>query len=484
MSKFQDEVAYSDEPNLQTNETPGFHDVTLGVDGGGGRTNYTDKHAENNTKKWYKKPVIWGSAALCLVLIGVVGTVVALAGGGESSTLKVGVQLPGPDLNDAATATNREIFSSVLMTRYNAKGMDWSPVSEPESFQARALEFISGSVLFSELSESQNVERYAAIVFYLSTFRQPHLLNAVAEAWTRSDGWSSNQNLCSWEGVQCDANDKVVSLILSDNKLSGTVPVELGLFDDFAKLDFSSNVIYMDNTNHMVWNHLPNLQELVMDDNYVLSETGIPSEFGSLTSIEKISLSFNLLQGTFDTAVFSSMPTLIHFEAESNYIRGALPESLLQMPNLTYLYVRRNSLAMPLTEILVPGYLPSLFALWLDGNDITGDIPAEIGQFTALASLSVTEAGLTGPLPAEMGLLTDLQRLWLYNNDLTGPISAEISQSWTKLEVFEVYGNQFVGIMPSTICTAVQTSEYAFATLTADCQEIQCELDTCCTRCY
>jgi len=477
---------YRDEPTVQPEDLHdvAVHDVSLGPDGGGGVPVGSGRsYNDDKRKKWYKNPIVWASACLCLVIIGIVGTIVALAGDGDSEP-KVGVQLPGPDVDADTAASNRNAFTQVLMARYNDKGMDWSTVSNPESFQGRALEYVIGSELYAQLSEDENVERYAAVVFYLSTFRQPHLLTSEVDKWNRSNGWTTKQSLCVWEGVQCNGDNRLVGLILPENNLSGSLPLELALFDQFDKFDFSSNLIYMDEDYHELWTLLPNLRELVMDDNYFISETGIPQEFSGLQSIEKISLSFNLLQGNFDDDVFGTIPTLIHFEAESNYIQGPFPDTMLKMPNLTYIYVRRNSLTMPLSDILLPGNLPSLFALWLDGNEITGDIPQEIGSFSGIASLSITDAGLTGPLPTQMGQLVDLQRLWLYNNELSGPIPTSAAQAWTKLEVFEVYGNKFIGAMPASICSSVQSSDYAFATLTADCDEITCELGTCCTQCY
>ena len=176
------------------------------------------------------------------------------------------------------------------------------------------------------------------------------------------------------------------------------------------------------------------------------------------------------------------MTTLLHFEAESNYVSGPLPNDFLTLPKLTYIYIRRNSLEIPLIDVFSTGNLPSLFALWLDGNIVGGRIPASIGQFSGIASLSITGAQLTGPIPTEMALLTDLQRLWLYDNQLTGSIPPNAAAAWTKLEVFEVYGNELNGVMPASICAAVDTSDYELATLSADCQEVKC--DDCCTECY
>lgn len=472
---------YRDEPSVQPED---LHDVSLGPDGGGaGIIGGRKRDSKTVKRKWYKHPIFLASSALCLVMIGIIGSIIALASdSGDSSS--VGVKLPEPDLDPDTTAKNRDAFHQVLSARYNDKGMDFAPVLDPNSFQGRAVEYVVGSDLFSQLSEDKNVDRYAAVVFFLSTYRQPHLLTSNADEWNRANAWITKETLCIWEGIECNADEQVLGIILPDNKLTGTLPLELALFNQLIKLELSSNLIYMDETNHELWTLLPSLRDLIMDDNFFISETGIPQEFAGLQSIEKISLSFNLLQGSFDTDVFEQMPNLIHFEAESNYIQGPLPDTMLKLPNLTYIYLRSNSVSMALSDILLPGNLPLLFALWLDGNQITGDIPSSIGAFNGIASFSITDAGLTGSLPSEMGLLTDLQRLWLYNNQLTGSIPTEAAASWTKIEVFEVYGNELTGVMPTSICNAVQSSDYSFATLSADCDEIVCDPNTCCTECY
>lgn len=485
MAHFQGEAKYRDEPNLQGDdaEMHDVHDITLGNDGGGGRTNYDESKVR---RKWYKRPVIWASFALVLVLVGIVGAAMALFGGSDDKNTEpaVGVNLPPPNLPPETVEANKATFTDILSAKYNEKGMDFAPLSDTESFQSRALTWVAGNTVYGELSEAQNIERYAAVVFYLSTYRQPHLLLADLTPWLNNAGWATGSNVCDWTGIECNGDGRIVGMLLPENDLTGTLPNELGLFDFLETIDFSSNLIYMDEDNHGTWTFLTSLKELIMDDNYVLSESGIPLEFAGMESIEKISLSFNLLQGSFDEEVFLSMPTLIHFEAESNYIRGELPSSLLTMPNLTYIYLRRNSLTQALGDIFLSGNLPSLFAIWLDGNAITGQIPSTIGEFTGIASMSITDAGLTGPLPTEMANLVELQRLWLYNNELSGPIPPSAAAAWTKLEVMEVYGNQLQGQMPQAICTVIQASTYEFKSLAADCQELKCEEPSCCTTCY
>ena len=64
----------------------------------------------------------------------------------------------------------------------------------------------------------------------------------------------------------------------------------------------------------------------------------------------------------------------------------------------------------------------------LDDNNLTGTIPAEIGNLTKLTILRLDNTKLTGPIPAEIGNLAELKLLDLQNSNLTGPIPAEIGQ--------------------------------------------------------
>ena len=51
--------------------------------------------------------------------------------------------------------------------------------------------------------------------------------------------------------------------------------------------------------------------------------------------------------------------------------------------------------------------------LYLNGNQLTGSIPTELGTMALMAYLQLYDNQLTGPIPTELGLLSQLVDLEL-----------------------------------------------------------------------
>lgn len=60
--------------------------------------------------------------------------------------------------------------------------------------------------------------------------------------WTRQENWCTDAPLSEWEGVRTDSGGRVLSLVLNDNNLTGSIPKEIG---DLAWLEF----LYLNNNN-------------------------------------------------------------------------------------------------------------------------------------------------------------------------------------------------------------------------------------------
>ena len=92
--------------------------------------------------------------------------------------------------------------------------------------------------------------------------------------------------------------------------------------------------------------------------------------------------------------------------------------------------------------------------LYLGSNDLTGEIPEELGSLSGLRRLYLSSNDLTGEIPEELGALTNLDRLVLSFNQLTGAIPVELA-GLTNLEWLLLGGNELSGNIPATIGSLV-----------------------------
>ena len=89
-------------------------------------------------------------------------------------------------------------------------------------------------------------------------------------------------------------------------------------------------------------------------------------------------------------------------------------------------------------------------ALKLAGAGLRGEIPAEIGELTALEELDLGDNQLTGEIPPELLKLSGLVELRLNDNELTGTLPAGIA-NLTKLKFLTVAGTGVTGCLPASM---------------------------------
>ena len=95
--------------------------------------------------------------------------------------------------------------------------------------------------------------------------------------------------------------------------------------------------------------------------------------------------------------------------------------------------------------------LPHLESLYLGRNQLSGEIPSELGGLTNLQWLDLNNNQLSGEIPPELGSLPNLDSLNLRNNRLTG----EIPPDWDNIVAmysFQVMeGNDLSGCIPDVL---------------------------------
>ena len=132
----------------------------------------------------------------------------------------------------------------------------------------------------------------------------------------------------------------------------------------------------------------------------------------------------------------------------SNQLTGPIPAELGNLSSLTELSLYNNRLTGPIPAEL--GDLSSLTALRLFSNQLTGPIPATLGNLSSLRALWLDSNQLTGSIPATLGNLPSLTALSLASNRLTGPIPAELG-ALTSLWRLSLGDNQLTGPIPAEL---------------------------------
>ena len=221
-------------------------------------------------------------------------------------------------------------------------------------------------------------ERLALAVLYFSTG---------GDHWKSKYGWLSAAHHGNWFGVTIASSTNYVSILsLHDNKLSESLPTQIGHFTSLTSLD-------------LYHNHLSGT---------------IPTQIGQFTSLNRLILHTNAFDGIIPEQI-GHLTSLTSLELYSNALGGTIPT---QIGQLTFLNT----------------------TLYLHHNDLRGTIPTQIGKLKSLTFLDLSYNALSGTIPIQILQLTSLIGLYLDNNDLTGPIPDEIVSKIMKQTLTDVIG--------------------------------------------
>ena len=323
------------------------------------------------------------------------------------------------------------------------------------------------------------------------------LYNATDGAnWTDNTNWVSfNAPLSEWHGVSTDEQGRVEELRLSANGLTGTIGAELGVLTHLTGLYLNDNEL-----TGPIPPELANLTQLQVFDvrNTGLSCVTAGSELhtwlktinsqGAVVCVAPpppppppppprprggggVATDRAALVALYDATGGANWTNSTNWKSTEalsewfgvstdadgrvtelslwgNQLSGEIPVELGDLANLVDLYLYENGLSGEIPEEL--GDLTSLQRLYLHENELSGKIPVELGDLANLQRLYLSQNQLSGEIPVELGDLANLQQLWLNGNTLSGEIPVELGDL-TSLQYLYLDGNELCGEIPAEL---------------------------------
>ncbi|EYU23949.1 hypothetical protein MIMGU_mgv1a001849mg [Erythranthe guttata] len=230
-------------------------------------------------------------------------------------------------------------------------------------------------------------------------------------------------------------------LQLSFNQFLGEIPVQITKYTNLSLIDLSVNIL-SGQIPEVLGEELTKLETFVLSVNNLSG--GIPASLSNITTLSRFAANQNRFNGTIPSGLTSYLGVL---DLSFNELTGKIPSDLLSGPNLKSLDLSSNQLEGPIP----PNISTRLFRLRLGSNALNGVLPStSLGKLVELVYLELNENNLSGEIPFELGMCRKLALLNLGHNRLTGQLPSVLGDL-TSLQVLNLQSNGFIGEIPSRI---------------------------------
>jgi Leucine-rich repeat (LRR) protein len=133
---------------------------------------------------------------------------------------------------------------------------------------------------------------------------------------------------------------------------------------------------------------------------------------------------------------------------DGNQLSGSIPAAIGNLSGLVSLSLANNQLSGAIPSEV--GGLSALRRLLLQGNQLTGEIPAALWTITGLSDVRLSDNQLSGTLAPEIGSRPGLLYLYLDNNQLSGAIPTEMAGASRLLHI-RLDHNELSGAIPAEL---------------------------------
>uniref|UniRef100_A0ACD5UEH2 Uncharacterized protein n=1 Tax=Avena sativa TaxID=4498 RepID=A0ACD5UEH2_AVESA len=145
----------------------------------------------------------------------------------------------------------------------------------------------------------------------------------------------------------------------------------------------------------------------------------IPEDIGNHTRLEQIRLSYNQLSSTIPPNLFH-LDSLLWLDLSRNFLSGTLPVDIGYMKQIYHMDLSENQLTSILPDSI--GKLIMLISLNLSHNSFYNQLPDSFDKLTSLQTLDLSHNILSGSIPKYLASFTILSVLDLSFNNLQGQI--------------------------------------------------------------
>ncbi len=228
------------------------------------------------------------------------------------------------------------------------------------------------------------------------------------------------------------SNNRIISLRLSGAGLRGPIPPVIATLTELRELDLSNNFL----------------------------SGAVPVSLAALKKLERLNLSNNLLSGVLTPGVFCSYGNMRFLDVSRNNLTGEIPICITDLDKIETLNLDYNRFTSLLPWQL--GKMTSLVELRVANNQLTGELPPELGtggvrvtaKKTAVTTrvptvqvIDVSNNKFSGGIPDEWGNIPQLTELRAVNCGLTGKLPATI-RDWQRISIIRLANNQLSGVIP------------------------------------
>ena len=227
-----------------------------------------------------------------------------------------------------------------------------------------------------------------------------------------------------------NSSSKLMSLDMRDNRLFGNVPNSISRLSELRILLLRGNFL-----SGFIPNHLCHLTQISLMDLSNNSFSGpIPKCFGFIQFGE-----IKKDQNVFEESIYFGYGMIFHYIYAGHMVKDWGYESMVHEEKDEVEFVTKNRLDSYRGEIL-----NFMSGLDLSCNNLTGEIPNELGMLSSIHALNLSHNQLKGPIPKSFSNLSQIESLDLSYNKLCAEIPPELVEL-NFLAVFSVAHNNLSG---------------------------------------